>query len=315
MRRCASSISYGRAEIPMWTRAAHVSSRSTALSGSCRPEMYRLDSFTDSTTASSRIRTLCEASYLSRRPRSMRTVASSPGSSSFTSWNLRASAGSFSKYFLYSDQVVAAMVRSSPRASAGLSRLAASPPPAAPPAPIIVWASSMNRMIGLGDSLTSVMTAFSRFSNSPLTPAPAWSSPRSSPSSSTPDRIDGTSPSTMRSARPSTTAVLPTPASPTTIGLFFLLRPRISIICRISRSRPNTGSISPARARPVKSSVKRARADSPSVRRPPATCGAAPGAAPSAGASSGDPATIVSSFLRSSSLATLSRRSTKAPLV
>ncbi len=36
------------------------------------------------------------------------------------------SAASFSKYFLYSAQVVAAIVRSSPRASAGLRRLAAS---------------------------------------------------------------------------------------------------------------------------------------------------------------------------------------------
>jgi len=47
-------------------------------------------------------------------------------------------AASVSKYFLYSIQVVAAMVRSSPRARAGLSRLAASFCPAAPPAPIIV---------------------------------------------------------------------------------------------------------------------------------------------------------------------------------
>ena len=56
-------------------------------------------------------------------------------------------------YWRYSDQVVAAMVRSVPRASAGLSRLAASPVPADPPAPIRVWASSMNRMIGVGDCL------------------------------------------------------------------------------------------------------------------------------------------------------------------
>src|SRR5207248_3696064 len=46
--------------------------------------------------------------------------------STFTTWKRRVSAGSFSKYFLYSDHVVAAMVRSSPRASAGLSRFAAS---------------------------------------------------------------------------------------------------------------------------------------------------------------------------------------------
>ena len=44
-------------------------------------------------------------------PRSMMTHCFSAGSSTLTSWKRRASAGSFSKYFLYSDQVVAAMVR------------------------------------------------------------------------------------------------------------------------------------------------------------------------------------------------------------
>ena len=78
---------------------------------------------------------------------------SSVGSSTFTTWKRRVSAGSFSMYFLYSAQVVAAIVRSVPRASAGLSRLAASPVPAAPPAPISVCASSMNRMIGFGRRL------------------------------------------------------------------------------------------------------------------------------------------------------------------
>jgi hypothetical protein len=37
---------------------------------------------------------------------------SSSGSSTLTTWKRRVRAGSFSKYFLYSDQVVAAMVRS-----------------------------------------------------------------------------------------------------------------------------------------------------------------------------------------------------------
>jgi molybdopterin biosynthesis enzyme len=46
-----------------------------------------------------------------------------------------------------------------PRASAGLSRLAASPVPAAPPAPTSVCVSSMNRMIGLGLACTSSITA------------------------------------------------------------------------------------------------------------------------------------------------------------
>jgi len=69
------------------------------------------------------------------------------------------------------------MVRSSPRARAGLRRLAASPPPADPPAPMRVWASSMKRIIGVGDAFTSWITDFRRFSNSPLIPAPAWRSP------------------------------------------------------------------------------------------------------------------------------------------
>src|SRR5206468_2406258 len=65
------------------------------------------------------------------------------------------------------------MGRSSPRARAGLSRLAASFWPACPPAPIMVWASSMKRMMGTGEFLTSSMSPLSRFSNSPLMPAPA----------------------------------------------------------------------------------------------------------------------------------------------
>ncbi len=52
----------------------------------------------------------------------------------------------------------------------------------------------------------------------------------------------------MRSAKPSTTAVLPTPASPVNMGLFCRLRMSISIARRISSSRPITGSIFPLRA-------------------------------------------------------------------
>ena len=59
-------------------------------------------------------------------PRNMAHANSSEGSSTLMTWKRRARAASFSKYFLYSPQVVAAMVRSSPRAKAGLSKLAAS---------------------------------------------------------------------------------------------------------------------------------------------------------------------------------------------
>ena len=60
----------------------------------------------------------------------MMQQVSTSGSSIWIGWKRRVSAGSFSIYCRYSAQVVAAMVRSVPRASAGFSRLAASPVPA-----------------------------------------------------------------------------------------------------------------------------------------------------------------------------------------
>ena len=242
----------------------------------------------------------------------MVTASSGDGSSSLTSWKRRANAGSLSMYFLYSDQVVAATVRISPRASAGLMMLAASPVPAWPPAPIRVCTSSMNRMIGLGEALTSSITDFSRFSNSPFTPAPACKSCKSRPSRSTSFRKSGTSPSTILRASPSTTADLPTPASPTQIGLFFRRRPRMSIIWRISRSRQNTGSILPARALPVTSSQKRPRAESSpragAVPSPAASC------APTGAVSSFDPAVMSKKARFSSSGRIGSSSSTKPPV-
>ena len=84
-------------------------------------------------------------------PRSITEACATPGSPMWIGWKRRVSAGSFSKYCRYSAQVVAAMVLSVPRASAGFNRFAASPVPAAPPAPISVCASSMNRMMGVGE--------------------------------------------------------------------------------------------------------------------------------------------------------------------
>lgn len=74
-------------------------------------------------------------------------------------------------------------------------------------------------------------------------------SPKSSVRSTTLLKAGGTSPLAMRSAKPSTTAVLPTPGSP------WRRRSRMSTICRTSASRPNTGSILPARACAVRSTV------------------------------------------------------------
>src|SRR5207248_11271330 len=50
----------------------------------------------------------------------------------------------------------------------------------------------------------------------------------------------------MREARPSTTAVLPTPGSPISTGLFFVRRDRICISRSISVWRPTTGSSLPS---------------------------------------------------------------------
>ena len=72
--------------------------------------------------------------------------------------------------------------------------------------------------------VTSCSTAFSRSSNSPRYFAPAISAPRSSDSSFLSFRLSGTSPLRMRSASPSTIAVLPTPGSPIRTGLFLVRR-------------------------------------------------------------------------------------------
>ena len=58
-------------------------------------------------------------------------------------------------------------------------------------------------------------------------------------------RLSGTSPSTMRRASPSTIAVLPTPGSPMSTGLFFVRRDSTWMTRRISSSRPMTGSSLP----------------------------------------------------------------------
>ncbi len=173
------------------------------------------------------------------------------GSLTFTNWKRRDRAASFSKYFLYSLQVVAAMVFSSPRASAGLSRLDISSPPCWLPAPIRVCASSINRMTGTGEEMTSAISPLKRFSNSPFTDAPACNAPKSRVMISVFFSLSGTWPATMRSASPSIKALLPTPASPTTTGLFLRRRQRMSIIRSISWSRHSTGSSLPLRASAV----------------------------------------------------------------
>ncbi len=97
------------------------------------------------------------------------------------------------------------------------------------------------------------MKALRRSSNSPRYLAPAIMPPRSMLMRRLPLRESGTSPATMRRARPSAMAVLPTPGSPMRTGLFLLRRLSTCMMRRISSSRPITGSIFPARARAVRS--------------------------------------------------------------
>lgn len=81
-----------------------------------------------------------------------------------------------------------------------------------------------------------------RSSKSPLYLAPAKSDVRSREKILFSAISSGTSLSVILLARPSTTAVFPTPASPTRQGLFFVLLERIPITLSISLSLSKTGS-------------------------------------------------------------------------
>ena len=74
-------------------------------------------------------------------------MSATDGSPTKIGWKRRSSAASFSMCLRYSSSVVAPIARSSPRASIGLSRFAASTAPSAAPAPTIVCSSSMKRTI------------------------------------------------------------------------------------------------------------------------------------------------------------------------
>mmetsp|Transcript_51037 Transcript_51037/g.124345 ORF Transcript_51037/g.124345 Transcript_51037/m.124345 type:complete len:279 (+) Transcript_51037:146-982(+) len=180
-------------------------------------------------------------------------VSSTEGASTTTCWKRLSSAGSFSMYLRCSSSVVAPMHRSCPRASSGFSRFPASMEPSVRPAPTTVWISSMNMMIWPLASVTSLITALSRSSNSPRYLAPATRAPMSRENTLRPCSEAGTSPLAMRCARPSAMAVLPTPGSPIRTGLFLVRRDKIWTVRRISSSRPITGSSFPAWASAVRS--------------------------------------------------------------
>ena len=166
-------------------------------------------------------------------------------------WKRRSRAASDSMCLRYSSNVVAPMHCNSPRERAGLRMLAASTAEPAEPAPTNIWNSSINRM-DLVD-LSSSMTRLSRSSNWPRYMVPATSEPTSSFRTRLFNNGAGTSPSVMRWASPSTIAVLPTPGSPISAGLFLVRRARIWMTLSISVCRPMTGSSLPSSARVVRS--------------------------------------------------------------
>ena len=163
-------------------------------------------------------------------------------------------------YLRYSSTVVAPISLSSPRASIGFRRFPASMAPSVFPAPTMLCSSSMNRMILPSAFFISSSTALRRSSNSPLNFAPAISAPISSANTVLSFSPSGTSPAKILCAKPSTTAVLPTPGSPISTGLFFVRLDKILMARLISSSRPITGSSLPdlaisTRSRPYFSST------------------------------------------------------------
>ena len=168
--------------------------------------------------------------------------------STITFWNLRSKAPSFSIYCLYSSSVVAPIHCSSPLAKAGLNMLDASKEPVAPPAPTMVWISSMNKMISSFFSI-SFITAFIRSSNCPRYFVPATRLAKSSVTTLLSKRILETFLWTILKAKPSTMADLPTPGSPINRGLFFFLLLNIWETRCISPSLPTTGSNLPSVAK------------------------------------------------------------------
>src|SRR5882724_10489675 len=175
-------------------------------------------------------------------------------------WNRRSSERSFSMYLRYSAGVVAPMQRISPRESAGFKMFAASSDPSADPAPTSVCSSSI-KIIAFWLSISSFMMVLSRSSNWPRYFVPATINERSSESMRLSARNGGTSPSEIRCAKPSTIAVLPTPGSPISTGLFFVRRQRIWITRYTSPSRPTSGSSAPSPAACVRSRLNSASSE------------------------------------------------------
>ncbi len=251
--RIILSISSGMLSISIRKDEAASSIKSIALSGKNLSVMYLSESFAAWIKALSKILMPWWTSYFSLSPLKIEIVSSTDGSPTKTGWKRLSNAGSFSIYLRYSLIVVAPIVLKTPRASMGFKRFPASIEPSVAPAPTTVWSSSINITISPFEVSTSFNTAFKRSSNSPLNFAPATRAPISSETSLTFLRLSGTSPRTILCAKPSTIAVLPTPGSPISTGLFFVRRFKTWIIRLTSSSRPITGSNFPFLASAVKS--------------------------------------------------------------
>ena len=129
----------------------------------------------------------------------------------------------------------------SPRAKAGFNIFAASKVPVAPPAPTIVWISSIKSIIS-GFFVSSFNMALIRSSNCPRYLVPATIEAISKDITRLSNKTRDTFLWIIRKAKPSTIADLPTPGSPINTGLFFLRRLKTWANLSISFSRPTTGS-------------------------------------------------------------------------
>src|SRR5262245_19346600 len=203
--------------------------------------------------ASSVIATAWWRSSRGRRATSTSQVWIESSSVTCTGWKRRSRAGSVRIHLSYSSPVVAPITRMSPRTSAGFNMLAASmAAPMAVPWPIRLCSSSTNRIRSASAARVSTRRRM-RSSYWPRNAVPASSATWSRAKTRASFSAGGTSPAAMRCASPSTIAVLPTPALPTSAGLFLLCRSRMSITRDTSASRQRTGSRSPRRAWAVRS--------------------------------------------------------------
>ena len=242
-----SIILLGTSIFVMWILDPASSRASIALSGRFLSLIYLSVNLTHASIAFSVYFTLWWSSYLCFIFSKISIVSSMVVGSTIIFWNLLSRAPSFSIYFLYSSIVVAPIHWISPLARAGLNMFEASKLPIAPPAPTIVWISSMNKIIS-GFFSNSFITAFILSSNCPLYFVPATTLAKSREITLLLYKILETFLSLILIARPSAMADFPTPGSPINKGLFFFLLLKIWETLSISFNLPTTGSNLPSLA-------------------------------------------------------------------